>query len=75
MLEEVEFLTVMAAAAYLGISRDKLSRLIRAGKLKALENPLDSRQRLIARRELDALRPPGRVITRNPTKDVRITEN
>src|SRR5689334_15874540 len=59
----IEYLTVIAAAKYLGVSRDKLSRMIRDRQLEVIENPLDGRQRLIARSELDALRPPGRIIT------------
>jgi excisionase family DNA binding protein len=59
----VEYLTVIAAAKYLGVSRDKLSRMIRDRQLEVVENPLDGRQRLIARSELDALKPPGRIIT------------
>lgn len=59
----VEYLTVIAAARYLGVSRDKLSRMIRARQLEVVENPLDGRQRLISRLELDALKPSGRIIT------------
>jgi excisionase family DNA binding protein len=59
----VEYLTVIAAAKYLGVSRDKLSRMIRDRQLEVVENPLDGRQRLIARSELDALKPSGRIIT------------
>jgi len=59
----VEYLTVIAAARYLGVSRDKLSRMIRDRQLEVVENPLDGRQRLISRNELDALKPSGRIIT------------
>lgn len=59
----VEYLTVLAAASYLGVSRDKLSRMIRAGQIETLPNPLDGRQRLIDKSQLDALKPAGRIIT------------
>lgn len=57
-----EYLTVLAAAKYLEISRDKVSRLIRSDSLKAITNPLDNRQRLIPRKELDKLRFKGRIV-------------
>lgn len=55
-LEEEEYLTVMAAAKYLNISRDKLARMIKEGKLSTEDNPLDARQKLIVRSKLDRLK-------------------
>lgn len=55
-------LTVLAAAQYLGVSRDKLSRMIKSGQLEAHSNPLDARQRLISVRQLDKFRQ-GKVIS------------
>lgn len=60
-----ELLTVMAAANYLGVSREKLSRLIRTGKLSPSINELDSRERLIPKSQLDALIPNGMVVSRS----------
>ncbi|HEX2911916.1 MAG TPA: excisionase family DNA-binding protein [Chloroflexia bacterium] len=65
-MEEQEFLTVMAAADYLGVSRDKMNRLIRSGKLVAIENPLDGRSKLIDRQQLDNIKPRGRIIKSYP---------
>ncbi|HEX2913537.1 MAG TPA: excisionase family DNA-binding protein [Chloroflexia bacterium] len=61
-MEKQEFLTIMAAADYLGVSRDKVNRLIRSGRLKPIENPLDGRSRLISREQLDNLLPNGQII-------------
>ncbi len=57
-----EYLTVLVAAEYLGVSRDKISRMIRSGQITAIPDPVDTRQKLIARSQLDALRPSGKVI-------------
>ncbi len=57
-----EYLTVLAAADYLGVSRDKVSRMIKAGTLTAEVDPLDSRQKLIPKKQLDALLAPKKII-------------
>lgn len=63
-----EYMTILGAAEYLGVSRDKVSRLIRAGKLTTIENQLDSRSRLIAKVQLDTLKP-GRIIGATVKRD------
>lgn len=40
------------AAAFLGVSNAKISRLIKAGELKCVNDPLDRRRKLV---ELEAL--------------------
>ncbi len=61
--KDEEYLTVLAAAKYLGVSRDKLSRMIKERQLEVVINPLDARQRLLPKSLLDGLKPAGRVIT------------
>jgi hypothetical protein len=47
-----EFLPLMRAAVYLGVSRMKLSRMVRA----YVTSPLDKRVKLFRRADLDVLR-------------------
>lgn len=49
-------LTVNEAASYLGVNRVKINTLLRRGVLKAETNPLDARQKLVSRQQLDALK-------------------
>lgn len=51
-----EFLPLMQAAAYLGVSRMKLSRMVGAGELTYVTSPLDKRVKLFRRDDLDVLR-------------------
>jgi excisionase family DNA binding protein len=51
-----EFLPLMQAAVYLGVSRMKLSRMVRAGDLAYVTSPLDKRVKLFRRADLDVLR-------------------
>ncbi len=51
-----EYLTVNEAAAYAGVTRHKIARLIRAGTLSTFESDLDRRKRFIRREDLDRLR-------------------
>lgn len=51
-----EFLPLMQAAAYLGVSRMKLSRMARAGELAYVTSPLDKRVKLFRREDLDQLK-------------------
>jgi excisionase family DNA binding protein len=51
-----EFMTLTAAAEALGVSRFKISRLIRDGELQAFVSPLDRRQRLVRRSDVEALK-------------------
>ncbi len=64
---EGEMMTVQEAAGYLGVSRFKLARLIRDGELTTYTTPLDRRQRLVRRRDLDALK--GRYEPSEGTQD------
>ena len=52
----VELMTLTEAAESLGVSRFKISRLIRDGELRAFVSPLDRRQRLVRRTDVEALK-------------------
>jgi excisionase family DNA binding protein len=52
----IEYITVAEARDYLGISRGKMTSLIKNGKLTAIENPLDSRSKLIKRADVEKLK-------------------
>jgi excisionase family DNA binding protein len=54
MADDVEYLTVQEAAERLGVSRRRIWDLIREGKIDAIQNPLDRREKMIAGSELDA---------------------
>lgn len=51
-----EFLPLMQAASFLGVSRMKLSRMVRAGELAYVTSPLDKRVKLFRREDLDQLK-------------------
>jgi excisionase family DNA binding protein len=51
-----EFMTLTAAAEALDVSRFKVSRLIRDGELQAFVSPLDRRQRLVKRSDVETLK-------------------
>jgi excisionase family DNA binding protein len=53
-----EFLTLTEAADELGISRFKMSRLIRDGEIRAYVSPLNRKQKLVRRSDLAALKEP-----------------
>jgi excisionase family DNA binding protein len=57
-----EYLTVLAAAEYLDVSRDKISRMLKNGELTFIRDTLDKRQRLIPKSELDKVQRAGTVI-------------
>ena len=52
---EKKMYTVQEAATYLGVSRIKISQLLRDKDLTAIPNKLDSREKLIDRNQLDKL--------------------
>ena len=52
---EKKMYTVQEAATYLGVSRIKISQLLRDKDLTAIPNKLDSREKLIAKEQLDDL--------------------
>jgi len=51
-----DFMTLTEAAEELEDSRFKISRLIRDGDLQAFGSPLDRRQRLVRRSDVEALK-------------------
>jgi excisionase family DNA binding protein len=51
-----DLMTLTGAAEALGVSRFKMSRLIRDGQLQAFVSPLDRRQRLVRRVDVEALK-------------------
>jgi excisionase family DNA binding protein len=58
MTDEVDMKT---AAAMLGVSKDKLARMVKAGKLTARPSVLDARRKLIPRQQVeDLLKAEGR---------------
>jgi excisionase family DNA binding protein len=59
-MSQSEFMTVGEAAAYLGVSKPKMTRLIHAGMLPTLENKLDLRSKLVRRADVEALKRQGR---------------
>ena len=60
------YLTLVEAARVAGVSRAKLWRMVRSGRLRAYEDPRDARVKLIRRDELDAALQP---VPLDPTKD------
>lgn len=50
-----EYFPLVEAAAYLGVSRAKLSRLIKEGAVPYTVSPLDKRFKLLKRADLDRL--------------------
>jgi excisionase family DNA binding protein len=50
-----EYLTIQAAAAELGVTRDKVARLVKDGILPAEDSVLDKRKKLIPRASVVAL--------------------
>jgi excisionase family DNA binding protein len=53
--EQGEFMTVAAARELLGVSKTTMTTMLKDGRLKAKENPLDKRQRLVRRADVEAL--------------------
>ena len=54
-MKEAEYLPLMDAAKYLGVSRVKLSQLARDGVIRFATSPFDKRVKLFKRADLDAL--------------------
>ena len=50
-----QWVTMRAAAATLGVSASKISRLAARGKIRTIDDPLDERVRLVEMNELKAL--------------------
>ncbi len=52
-----DLITVAEARALLGVSRVKIAQLLKRGHLRYSTNPLDEREKLISRTEVEALKP------------------
>lgn len=52
-----DLITVAEARALLGVSRVKIAQLLKRGDLRSFSNPLDGREKLISRAEVEALKP------------------
>jgi excisionase family DNA binding protein len=53
-----DYLTVQEAAEVLGVTRFTVSRLVREGVLASYVSPLNRRQKLVKRDDIEALREP-----------------
>lgn len=51
-----EYMTVAAAGAYLGASRNKMAALIKKGVLKTYPDPLDGRVKAVKRQDVEKLK-------------------
>ena len=56
-MEKKDLINLTEAGRILGVSRMKLWRLVKEGTLKAISNPLDKRQKLVSRAQVEALIP------------------
>ena len=50
-----EYLTLGEAQSLLGVSKNKMWRLVKIGALEAFPNPLDNRQKLVKRQAVEEL--------------------
>ena len=57
-MQNEEFLNLKDARQLLGVSRTKLWKLIKEGRLPTYQDPLDKRVRLVRRQDLENLRRP-----------------
>jgi excisionase family DNA binding protein len=57
-MSEMEYMSLSDAAKYLGVSRNKLWRMVKDGRLEAYDNPKDDRVKLVKQSDLDALQQP-----------------
>lgn len=55
MPDDPEFLTINAAAEALGTTRRRVWVMVKAGQLDAIQNPIDRREKLIARKQIENL--------------------
>lgn len=49
-------LTVTEGAAYLGVSRNKIWKIIKSGELATRKDPLDERRKLVKKADLQRLK-------------------
>ncbi len=57
MANDREYLNIQEAAGELGITRRRLWQMVKDGQIEAVTNPLDRREKLIARSEVERFRP------------------
>jgi predicted DNA-binding transcriptional regulator AlpA len=55
MAEQAKYLNVQQAAEALGTNRRRIWQLIKEGKLEIVPNPLDRREKLVARSKVEEL--------------------
>lgn len=65
-----QYLPLMEAAKYRGISRVKLSQLARDGVVPLVTSPLDKRVKLFKRQDLEALKQAPRTMQMDATQPV-----
>lgn len=53
--EQSEYMSVAEARDVLGVSKTTMTTMLKDGRLTAKENPLDKRQRLVRREDVEAL--------------------
>ena len=53
MGKDVEYLNIQEAAEALGVTRRRIWKMVKDGELEATTNPLDRREKLIPRSEVD----------------------
>lgn len=54
-MDKADLITLTAARSILGVSRTKIWRLVREGALVVYSNPLDKREKLVPRSQVEAL--------------------
>ena len=52
------YMTMTEARQYLGISKTKIWRLVKEGKLATYKDPLDKRKRLVLKSDIEKLKQP-----------------
>lgn len=55
MPDEPEYLNIQQAADALGVTRRRIWAMVKDGQLPAIQNPLDRREKLIARVDVERL--------------------
>lgn len=55
MPDESEYLNIQQAADALGVTRRRIWAMVKEGQLPAIQNPLDRREKLVARSHVDRL--------------------
>ncbi|MDQ3258670.1 MAG: helix-turn-helix domain-containing protein [Acidobacteriota bacterium] len=54
----IDLISTFEAQQLLGVSRPKMSRLLKEGQIRHFPNPIDKRVKLVSRAEVLALKPP-----------------